>query len=201
MNKFKETLLVSAILWVALGVLMASAARGAYQDQRLNAVATAVAGHPVVVSCATGVHEWAKFEDTAKYTFETDGFTYIGGASVIYLAPRICDTLEADLHAGPESAGAYWNGLAIKVLLHEASHQAGLVDESDAECNALKLVKKYAVETFGYKASVTRVTYVKVRDGHYKRVVKMVPNPALAQVQSWALYWHRLLPASYQVGC
>jgi len=189
-------LLFSALVWAAIFV---ASAKAAYTDPTLNDVASKIAGHPVTVSCATGTHEWASFEDTAKYTFETDGFTYIGRQpAVIYLAPRICDTLEADLHGNP--AGDYWNGLAIKVLLHESSHQAGIADEAGAECNALSLLRTYA-PTFGYKPTVHQVTYVKVTKTTYKRVVKTVPNPALSKLANWAEFWHRQLPANYQGTC
>lgn len=184
--------------WLAFGVAVSHAA---YQDQRLNAVASAVAGHPVTVSCAASAHEWSQFEDAAGYTFETDGFTYIGRTpSVIYLAPRICDTLVADEHAGPTAVGDFWNGLAIKVILHEASHQAGISDEGAADCNALSLVKQYA-PSFGYSKTVTSVSYRKLANGTYKRVVRTVPNPALARLYSWASFWHRALPANYQGTC
>lgn len=192
-----------AIAWV-VGVIVAAligvgVAKAAYTDPTLNDVASAIAGHPVSVTCATGAHEWASFEDTAKYTFETDGFTYIGRTpSVIYLAPRICDTLEADLHGN--DAGPYWNGLAIKVLLHESSHQAGLADEAAAECNALALLPKYAPR-FGYPLRVVQTTYVHVTKTTYKRVVKSVANPAYAKLRAYAEFWHRALPANYQGTC
>jgi hypothetical protein len=183
--------------WLAVGALVAKAA---YQDGTLNNVASKIAGHPVTVACYSGTHEWATAEDAAQYTFETDGFTYIGRTpAVIYLSPRVCDTLEADLHGLP--AGDYWNGLAIKVLLHESSHQAGIADEAGAECNALSLLKAYA-PTFGYSLTVKTTTYVRVgKTLTYKRVVKTVPNPALSRLAHWAEFWHRALPANYQGNC
>jgi hypothetical protein len=184
--------------WLTVGVI---AAKGAYTDQALNDVATKIAGHPVSVSCASSGHEWVTYEDSAfpGQNFEADGFTFIGRTpSVIYLAPRICDTLEADLHGNP--AGDYWNGLAIKVLLHESSHQAGIADEHAAECNALSLLKTYA-PIFGYPAKVSQVSYVKVRDGHFKRVTKQVANPALKRLAFYAEFWHRALPAPYSAAC
>lgn len=183
--------------WLTVGVV---AAKASYTDSTLNDVATKIAGHPVTVSCASGVTEWAATTKNAGYTFDVDGFTYVGGAPILYLAPRICDVLEADLHVGPTKTGDWFNGLAIKVLLHEASHQAGLADEHAAECNALALLKTYAPR-FGYTPTITRVSYVKVRDGHYKRVTKVVPNPALASLQAAAEFWHRSLPAPYSAAC
>ena len=196
-----------AIFVVGYSLTYVAIARGAYQDQRLNAVASSVAGHPVIVSCATSVHEWATFEDQAGYTFETDGFTFIGRTpSVVFLAPRVCDTLEADLDGGPTLVGPYWLGLAIKVILHEATHQTGLADEGATDCKALALVKQYAVSSFRVPATVVQTSYKRVNriiGGHavYVRVTKTVPNPMLAAIYASALRWHKMLPASYQGGC
>lgn len=194
-----------AIAWF-VGVIVAALigvgiAKASYTDITLNTAASKIAGHPVTVACYSSGHEWVQAEDSAfpGQNFEADGFTFIGRTpAVIYLSPRVCDTLEADLHGNP--AGDYWNGLAIKVLLHEASHQAGIADEAGAECNALSLLKAYA-PTFGYALTVQRVTYVKVTKTTYKRVVKTVPNPALASLSRWAEFWHHALPANYQGTC
>jgi hypothetical protein len=185
--------------WLTVGALVAKAA---YQDTTLNNVASKIAGHPVSVACYASGHEWVQAEDSAfpGQSFEADGFTFIGRTpAVIYLAPRVCDTLEADLHGNP--AGDYWNGLAIKVLLHESSHQAGIADEAGAECNALSLLKSYA-PTFGYPLTVKTTTYVRVgKTLTYKRVVKTVPNPALSRLAHRAEFWHKALPANYQGNC
>lgn len=187
--------------WATANAVASRATAQAVQYPALNAVASAVAGHPVVASCATSTHEWASFEDKAGYTFEVDGFTFIGRESVIYLAPRICDTLMADLTEGPASVGPFWLGLAIKVILHESTHQAGVVDEGATDCLALSLVKSYAVSTFKVAATITKVVYTKTASGLYRRTVHTVPNPLLASIYASALRWHRLLPAEYQGGC
>lgn len=185
---------------VTFALVFVSAARAAGQDSRINAVASAVAGHPVIVSCATTTHEWAQFEDTAGLTFETDGFTFASRDNVVFLAPRICETLLADFQYGPTLVGDYMNALALRVLIHESVHQRGVTDESMTDCTALTLVEHYAL-SFGYAAKVTSVSYVRVKDGHYRRVVKVVPNPALERLYTQALASHRLLPASYQTVC
>lgn len=195
-----KTLIALMIFWIVVFCIAVSAAQGAYGDPRLDAVATQVAGHPVTVACGSGATEWADSERAAGLTFETDGYTFIGRDNIVHLSPVICDTLTQDFKLGPTAVGDYANGRAIKVLLHEATHQAGFVDEGATDCRALSLVKQYA-PSFGYTKTVTKTTYVKVRDGHYKRVTKVVPNPALASLYTWAMYWHRLTPASYQVGC
>jgi hypothetical protein len=131
--------------------------------------------------------------------FEADGYTFIGRENIVHLAPEICATLEADFRYGPTGVGTLMNGRAIKVLLHEASHQAGVDDEGQADCLALSLVKQYA-PSFGYARTVVKTTYV--RQGTlYRRVTKTVPNPAIAAVYAAALAWHRLLPKNYQGDC
>ena len=199
MNKLTNILMVMAIAAVAFAIA-ATAARAAYQDPKLNAVASAVAGHPVIASCATGAHEWSQFEDVAGLAFETDGFTFVGRDNVIYLAPRICDILLADFSYGVTAVGDYWNGLAIKTIIHESVHQRGITDESVTDCTALKLVKQYAL-SFGYAAKVTQVSYVRVKEGRYRRVTKLVANPALDRLYQSAVAWHKQLPIAYQVAC
>lgn len=193
-------LFIVLMVWLVAAAIVVTAAHGAYQDQRLNAIASAVAGHPVIVSCASGAHEWSRFEDTAGLAFETDGFTFVGRDNVVYLAPRICDTLMADLTVGTNYVGDYWNGLAIRAILHESVHQRGITDEGITECTAMQLVKQYAT-SFGYAAKVTQVSYVRVRDGHFRRVSKFVANPAIARMYAWAVAWHRQLPSNYQEVC
>src|SRR5690348_16719582 len=151
-------IVISAVVSITVWLLLvwAVAAKANYQDQRLNTIASNIAGHDVVVSCSASEHEWVSFEDAGfpGQNFDADGFTTASRSNVIYLAPRVCDTLEGDLHVGVASVGDYWNGLAIKVLVHEALHQRGITDESQTDCTALTLVKQYAL-SLGYTANVT----------------------------------------------
>lgn len=200
---------------VATLVVVASA-RAAYGDPRLDAVATSVAGHPVQVSCGSTPTDWAATE-AANHSVEADGFTFIGqvsttGAGIIYLAPRICDTLEALLSPYHDDVGPYWASLAIKTIIHESIHQRGVTDESVTDCTALTLVQQYAVSSFGYPATVSTTTLVKktvvVRVARVVRKVTTyvpktvtVPNPALAELQADAVAWHHALPPVYQTQC
>lgn len=190
-------ILFSLLVWAAIGV---ASAKAAYSDTRLDAIASAIAGKPVTVSCGSDESDWTTTEKTAGYTFNVDGFTYVSRPT-IYLSPRICDTIEADLHEGPTAVGDYWNGLAVKVFIHEATHQAlASSDEGLVECQAFKNVRLYA-PLFGYTKTVVQTTYAHVTKTTYKRVTKTVPNPALARLTHWASFWHNLLPASYRAVC
>lgn len=192
------------IFVVAFALVYIAGARAASHDTRLDAVASAVAGHPVVAVCADNDHEWVSWEDQSAGGAELDGFTQITVGPNIYLAPRICNTLEADLQNGPSAVGDYWLGLAIKTIIHESVHQRGITDESVTDCTALTLVKQYAVSSFGFAPTVTRqvIASKKVKGKRVLYVKQVtVPNPALADLYAWALAWHRALPANYQGAC
>lgn len=198
MRKF--TVLLIAVLCVAF--YLAGRADAAHGDLRLDTVATAVAGHPISVSCGDNSLDYAKTEQQAGLTFDTDGFTFVGRQPEIWLAPRVCDTLSALLNPAQHAqVGPLFAGLAIKVIIHESVHQRGISDEGLTDCTALGLVKQYAVSSFGYPATIKIVVYKRLKSGAYSRSVKTVPNPELAKVYAAALYWHRLLPPSYQGGC
>lgn len=191
------------IALVMFALVFVAGARASYGDARLNAVASAVAGHPVVVSCGSGAGEWSNTEKSAGLTFEVDGFTTASQSNVIYLAPRICDTLEADFTAGPNAVGDFWNGLAIKTIIHESVHQRGVLDESVTDCTALSLVQTYA-PSFGYAKTITqKVIASKLVKGKRVLYVKLVTvtNPALARLQFEAKAWHDVLPPSYRTVC
>lgn len=185
--------LFCVLFWLAVGVGIARAAN--YGDPRLDVVATAVAGHPVQVSCSANSHDWALTEDQGHLTVEADGFTFVGGQPVIYLAPRICDTLEALENGAPAvQVGPYWASLAIKTILHESTHQSGVTDERTTDCQALALMPSW-LPKFGIPAKVSQVSYVRISGTQrYKRVVKTVTNPLYAQTLSWASRWHNAVP-------
>lgn len=183
-------------LWVT------APARGAYQEPGLNAAASAVAGHAVIASCAATDAEWAQFETVPGFPFEVDGFTYASKDNVIYLSPRVCQTLTAlEDPLKRNEVGPYWAALAIKSLVHESVHQRGVLDEGVTDCTAVTLVSEVAVRSFGYPATSKVYVYTKTKAGTYRRTSKTVPNPVLARLTFWASQWHRAMPAIYQGGC
>jgi len=192
-NKSLVITALFCVLWLACGFGLAKAA---YQDPALNAAASTIAGKPVIVSCPESIHEWAQFEDIAGFKFEVEGFTYVGRDNVIFLAAEACKALVADLRYGPTAVGDYWNGLAIRALVHEATHQRlNSGDETLVDCTTLATIRSY-LPLFGYTPTVTRVTYVKLKSGTYRRVSKVVPNPATASVMQWITFWD-----SYHAVC
>jgi hypothetical protein len=171
----------------------------------LDHVASMVAGHNVTVDCVDSDLEWVSLEGQHGVTVDTDGFTNIG-TPVVYIGPRACDALEA-LDAGYD-VGVVYASIAIKTLIHESVHQRGISDEAITDCTALGLVKQYAVQFFGYAATVPLTTYKrvvkvvrKVRFSTLVAVTTTVPNPALAALQDWAQRWHNSLPAQYHGSC
>lgn len=164
-----------------------------YNDTRLDAVATAIAGHPVTVTCADTTRDWVADEDAAHLTFEADGYTFVGGQPIIWLAPRVCATLEALLAHPAAQVGPYWVALAVKTILHESTHQSGVLDERTTDCKALAILPTW-LPKFGIAAKVAQASYVKQKSGLYKRVTKTVTNPLFAQTISYAKYWHNLVP-------
>lgn len=187
---------------VTLLALVAGRAYAAYQEPGLNVAASAVAGHAVIVSCAATDAEWAQFETVPGFPFEVDGFTYASKDNVIYLSPRVCQTLTAlEDPIKRNDVGPYWAALAIKSLVHESVHQRGVLDEGVTDCTAVTLVSEVAVRSFGYPATSKVYVYTKTKAGTYRRTSKTVPNPVLARLTFWASQWHRAMPAIYQGGC
>lgn len=179
-------------------------AHAASHDARLDTVATAIAGHPVVAVCADSTVEWATWETQVAGGIELDGFTQLAVGPNIYLAPHICKTLLAGLQVGPTAVGIYWYSLAIKTILHEAVHQRGITDEGMTDCTALTLVRQYALSSFGFTLTVPKTVIasklVKGKRVYFTKTIT-VPNPALAMLDQYAHAWHAVLPANYQGGC
>lgn len=206
-----------AMIFVMFALFMfacSKAARGANSpNATLNAVASNVAGHPVSVWCETSDRGWVDLENQHN-TGEDDGFT-VQGEPTVYLAPRICDTLEYMLGYGYQATGLLWDALAIKTLLHESVHQRGITDEGVTDCTALSLLPQYVTD-FGIPATVSATSYtrvtraVRITFGVRHKVVRystmvpsttQVPNPDLQKLENYAESWHKSLPASYQGGC
>lgn len=83
----------------------------------LGSIVLAVAGHPVATFCEGSLVEPA----AGSYSFQS---------KEINLDPWVCRSLRR----GPE---ATYFGAALIILAHEASHAAGIGNESRAQCNAL----------------------------------------------------------------
>lgn len=127
-----------AILAAALTVLAAAPVAGArLPDEHplpgvYERVAAYVAGHPVRVECDS-------IDDMP-----------LGGFALGYL-----DTADGSIHLGPYAcavlergapSGIFGDGLLI--LIHEAEHAAGKLDESEANCGALARIGEIAARFF-----------------------------------------------------
>ncbi len=173
-----------------LALLFCPAAQSAHPNSRLNSLASEIAGRPVTATCYDNPREWVAVEQANHVTYDADAFSYQDGRT--FLSPLVCDTLEALMNYPAAQVGAYWASRAIKVFIHEAEHQTGLVDEHLTDCAAISLLPKYA-PVFGFPQKITQVSYV--RSGKlYKRVTKLTVNPAYTSLLQWANYWHSITP-------
>jgi hypothetical protein len=183
-----------------LALVFASQAQAAnYGDPRLDVIATAVAGHPVTVLCAQTATDWSKTEALALLTNDADGFTFIGRSNIIYLSPRVCDTLEMIENGLPPSQiGPVWLALAVKTILHESTHQLGVRDEHQADCQAIAIMPGW-LPKLGVPATIKVASFVRIRKTKtYRRVVKTTSNPLYLSTLTYALWWHNAI--AFEVG-
>lgn len=128
-------LLIATVLGIAVAFLLAgrAIAQPSYDD-----VAASVAGHPVSVHCGT----WDEYAAAGPGPFFARvflGFTILDGSDDVYLNPDVCAGL-----ARPSEPRAF--GAAVLILAHESVHQRGVRDELRAECLALPLVSRTALD-------------------------------------------------------
>lgn len=116
-----------------------------------------LAGKPVVVYCSSGTANGAA------------GRSNVGGRSVLFAQP-VCETLLG------KSKKPWWS-LALVTVAHEAEHLKGITDESEADCNALKVAAKVGIVYY----KLTRKQLHKIMD------------------QAWAE--HRAQPPEYRTRC
>lgn len=88
---------------------------------RITQAATTIAGQPVVVSCIGNLG--------------LDGLTV---DEYIMLSNPVCRNLVRFLHGGRDGDAAS----AVLALTHEAEHAAGVTDETNAECAAVRDVPR-----------------------------------------------------------
>jgi hypothetical protein len=203
------------LLLALLGLLVAAGTAWAANapDQRLTAVASEIAGHPVNVWCEASPADWpALVREHNPGASDPDPNATIGAFSApsldtTYLGPRACVSLRQAIHAGaPDKLALPAIPLppaeGLMVLLHESEHHAGHVDEHETECAALGQLRHYLTSLYRWPAKVTVTKRVKrwhyvlvngkrVRRAYYVRVKRTAPNPKIKQAVSDALR-HRL---------
>lgn len=192
-------------LAVAILAIAPVAAAANNPSTQLDVIATSVAGKPVTVWCETSWPSWLNLAAQNGVT-EAGGFTYIGGAPVVYVAPDVCVELHA--LADHEDVGAFFAAEALRILAHESVHQSGVSNEATTDCKAVSLVPTLATKFFGVPAKVTQRRIVlawRRLAGRRVRVptvqTRMVPNPYLARLKAAALKWHDAQPAQYHGDC
>lgn len=173
----RACLVVVCLSTVALVVVAAAQAQaplaGFRESPRLEAPASFVAGRPVEVWCALDGPSWrsaigSESEGTAGYSIPAEG--------VMYLQSGSCLALEQWGAAGVASA---FFARGLLVLVHEAEHLAGHLDEAETECLALHRVAEVAIRFFGFKPYTGR----------------------LREVIRWVYAWHTGTPDIYRAVC
>lgn len=114
-----------AVIAAALFAPNASASR----VPDISRVASDLAGKPVSVQCSQ--------DNTVRGVAGAGSVDGIGG-STMYLARIVCDALLLRVR-NPDWA------LGLVTIAHEAEHLKGVVDESEADCNALKVAAKVGI--------------------------------------------------------
>lgn len=163
-------MIVTALLTVAL---MAPA-------PAVSAKASLTAGKPVTVWCATSDSAWNQWVQNVYTTFDWPlpdyklaGLTLHAGDSDTFL--QSCTVLKAELNHRKVSLKTF--GIRLLMLTHETQHMKGIVDESAADCAALKLLPSI-LGAWG------------VRPGADRRTVMR---------SAWA--YHNAAPPQYKVYC
>jgi hypothetical protein len=119
----------------------------------LERVASYIAGRPVEVWCANNLRAWRA---TAPGRAGAPGYA-IPAYGQAFLRPNACKTL-----IRPPSAALPF-GSALLVLVHEATHLTGLVDEYKTECLARKRLAEAAIRFYGFKPHTMRIRLLVAR--------------------------------------
>jgi hypothetical protein len=115
--------------------------------------ASYIAGRPVQVWCAVDLAAW-RARDLGRagalgYAIPAYGQTF--------LRPSVCEAL-----LRPPSAALSF-GSALLVLVHEATHLTGLLDEYKTQCVARKRLAETAIRFYGFKPYTTRIRLLVAR--------------------------------------
>jgi hypothetical protein len=140
------------LITLVVALTIASGASAATSNHKsdtlatMNALASSVARKPVTAICENPT-EWAADPVAQGFGTSIDAYSIPGSTSVT-LSPLTCGTVLMTIQ-DPRGVSPFAptyptrlrqteaEGWAIERLLHEASHAKGIVDETDADCNAL----------------------------------------------------------------
>jgi hypothetical protein len=150
----KITLCISTAL-VVTGTALAAPEPppGFAEAPPLERAASYMAGRPVQVWCAVDLNVWRATDlDRAGapgYAIPAYGQTF--------LRPSVCKAL-----LRPPTAALSF-GSALLVLVHEATHLTGLLDEYKTECVARKRLADTAIRFYGFKPHTMRIRLLVTR--------------------------------------
>lgn len=186
------------LLGVLIVLSVAAHATAASPQERLDAIASSVAGKPASVVCTINAEEWdARVQEVSKGTrrgTSAGGFAY-AGTSTLFLGPHACITLKQVFEGGVVYAGLNPTAFALLTLLHEAVHLRGVVDEGETECIALRAFQSY-LDDIGVPATVRKAVNVK---GRY--TLRSVSNPHIRLLSTYAQRHHDQRPLEYRGNC
>src|SRR5215471_4079533 len=196
--------LAAAILVLVVAAVTAGAAtassRGNWNLDRINQVASSIAGHPVGVYCEDSNAEWVDVSRAFGGTGDgLMGFTWgpnvtdpFGNVNAIYLNPQSCVAFHIfdgegwGTNTAAADAGVFWLADAIIALTHESQHQAGVTDEGVAQCNAITALRNGLITSaYGIPTKISQMTIKKNRHGKLVKVRVVVANPVYYRLLSW----------------
>jgi hypothetical protein len=195
--------LLNLITWVLVGLIavcvyVAAANAQNIPHEKINAIASKMAGKTVSIHCEINSETWHQMvQDTSGGTrngTDIDGYAFPNGTRA-FVSPRVCEALWIDIQEGYLVAGLYPLTNALFAVLHEAVHLTGVMDENITDCTALKAFKSF-LPMVGVPLTVTKVV---IDHGTYR--YKKVPNPHAQKMVSLAQRIHDTRPAEYSAPC
>jgi hypothetical protein len=174
------SLLVAFVLaWPA----SASAAEpGFVRGAAIESAASWVAGKPVQAWCPTSFAVWDAFARSKGFRDgdQIGGWAYFGGSEA-WFHPVVCEGIARRV-SGDRTLPIGLLAYSLLLVAHEALHSRGLVDESETDCAALRILPEMAVRFYGFR-------YTSLADRRHSRVVRMPSLPLWAVIETaWALH-------------
>jgi hypothetical protein len=111
-------------------------------EDKIDQMASLVAGKPVDARCYTDSTEWATVQAEYNFTYgdQLYGFAF-SPSEEIWLGPKVCQYLMLGIP----------NGGALMILAHEAAHARGVSDEAWANCWGRAWVADLARRYYGIR--------------------------------------------------
>ena len=160
--------LAAALAWAG------SAAASPQSDSRLDAVASGVAGFPVVVVGENDPTAWAAeapSQEFAAYSYPTADASQTAYYHRVFIGPAIWMTLEAIENNGAASVDPYQAAGALMTLIHETEHvRLASTDEGRVNACALQAFPSVISSSFGVSETDSKPSRVAHDTPVYRRV-------------------------------